>query len=66
MKFDELIAAELSAHYPHASRSAIEAVSFGLVGIYFNVDALGPLQLPARFDAAAERAVWRLIQTLET
>ena len=64
-EFNRLLRNELTAAYPNATRPAIEAVSFGVLGIYFNVDALAPLQLPKRFGAAARRAVEQLIGTLE-
>ena len=64
-RFDELLCAELIAEYPKASQSAIQAVSFGILGIYFNADALAPLRLPGRFNTAAKAAARRLIGTLE-
>ena len=65
VRFDELLSAELRAAFPEASDEAVAAVSFGLLGNYFNVDALRPLQLPQRFDQAAQEAARRLIGTLK-
>jgi len=65
LKFDRLVGKELSTQYPGAKPSAIAAVSFGLLSIYFSVDAFGPLQLPDQFSKSAKQAAWRLINTLQ-
>ncbi len=66
IKFDGLIARELKDEHPKATGADIEAVSFGILSIYINVDALNPLQLPDRFRANAKRAARHLVHTLET
>ena len=65
LKFDHLLAQELAVEYPAASGADIEAVSFGILSIYFNIDALNPLGLPTRFSDNAKRAARHLIATLE-
>ena len=65
LRFDAGLCKELAAEYPHASKADVQAVSYGVLGIYFNVDSLAPLALPQRFGRAARRAAQRLIQTLE-
>lgn len=65
VRFDALIAKELADRFPHASKTDIQAVAFGLLGIYFNADALAPLGLPRRFDAASKTAAEKLVKTLE-
>lgn len=66
LEFDRQVGDELSARYPDALRSEIEAVSFGLVSISINVDSFGPLQLPDRYRENGKQAAWRLIRSLET
>ena len=65
LRFDDLIAQELAAAYPQADAGAVREVSFGLLSIYFNTDALGPLRLPEAYVASGRQAAKRLISTLE-
>lgn len=65
LSFDSLIVGELAASYPDAREADIQAVAFGLLGIYLNADALAPLGLPRRFGAAAKTAARKLVETLE-
>jgi AcrR family transcriptional regulator len=66
LKFDGLIARELASAYPDAPARDVEAVSFGILSIYFNIDALNPLALPKRFNESAKHGALRLVTTLET
>ncbi|MEM8687343.1 MAG: TetR/AcrR family transcriptional regulator [Pseudomonadota bacterium] len=65
MEFDQLIQNELSAHAPNASPADVAGASFGILSLYFNIDALSQLGLPERYGAAAKTAALNLIANLE-
>ncbi len=63
--FITMVTNELALEYPDSKADAIEAVASGVVGIYFNVDALMPLgKLPVLRNASRQAAL-RLLTTLE-
>ena len=65
---DRLLSAieeELAAAYPAAEPERVSAAAFGLVSLYFNLDALAPLRLPAAWRGAARQAAETLVQSLK-
>lgn len=64
--FDDRLAAELSQEFPDAGEEDVRAVSFGMISIYFNIDALSVLDLPDRMTAAASGAALRLVESLKS
>ncbi len=65
MEFDQRIQNELSTHVPKATREDVAAASFGIISLYFNIDALSQLRMPAHYDEAAKTAALNLIAHLE-
>ena len=65
-EFDQRFQIELKAAHPGAAPEDIAAAAFGIISIYFNIDALSPLKLPERYGAAAKTAALKLIEGLET
>ena len=64
--FDDRLAAELRQEFPDAGEDAVRAVSFGIISIYFNMDALSALDLPATMISAAKAGALRLVDSLRT
>ena len=54
----------LRGDYPDASDKQLEAVAFGLVSLYFNLDSLSPLNLGTDYRESAKEAALRLVSTL--
>ncbi len=64
--FIEHLEAEVQRSFPRAPADRIEAVAVGLSGIYFNVEALYPIGINARFTASSKAAAKLLLSVLET
>ncbi len=64
-EFDQRIQDELSAHAPNAAPKDIAAASFGILSLYFNIDALTQLRMPEHYADAAKTAALNLISRLE-
>jgi len=64
-EFVEVLAGEISAAFPGAEPEDVRAVAAGITGIYFNVEALHPIRLPASFSLASKRAAQLLLSTLK-
>lgn len=60
-QFTEVVARS----YPAADPEAHRDVALGVIGIYFNNDALSPLGLDADYGQGNHRAALRLLRTLE-
>lgn len=65
MAFDRQITTELRHEYRGCTPDAAAEVSFGIVSLCFNIDALDPLDLPGNYPATAGNAARRLVATLE-
>ena len=63
--FDLRLSEELRTEFPAAEENALRAVSFGIISIYFNIDALSALDLPDHMTVAAKEAAVRLVETLK-
>lgn len=63
--FDRRIQDELSKHAPGAAPKDIAAASFGIISLYFNIDALSQLEMPQSYGAAAKTAALNLVANLE-
>ncbi|MEM7428207.1 MAG: TetR/AcrR family transcriptional regulator [Pseudomonadota bacterium] len=66
VSFDDRLFTELQTAFPSRKEDALRAVSFGIISLYFNVDALSPLDVPSRMADAAKSAALRLVDSLET
>ena len=64
-RFNSDIYAELQAAYPNESENALQAVTFGIISLYFNLDSLHPLGMTAQFQEPARDAADRLCSTLK-
>ncbi len=64
--FDDRLTHELQNEFPGADEGDLRAVSFGIISIYFNVDALSALDLPVRMTGAARSGALRLVNSLRT
>lgn len=51
--------------YPDASQKNIDAVSFGIISLYFNLDSLTPLSIPSEYRASARHAADILLKGLD-
>ncbi|MEM1197939.1 MAG: TetR/AcrR family transcriptional regulator [Pseudomonadota bacterium] len=65
MEFDQRIQDELSIHAPNASPQDIAGAAFGILSLYFNIDALSQLRMPDHYGAAAKTAALNLVAHLE-
>ena len=65
IEFDQRIQDELAMHAPNAASKDIAAASFGILSLYFNIDALSQLGMPERYGAAAKAAALNLVSNLE-
>ena len=63
--FDRRLTGELRTAFPGADEKAVRAVSFGIISLYFNIDALSVLGLPDHMAGAAKDAAERLVDTLK-
>lgn len=60
-RFTDDIETILKRDFPSASGPDIQAVAFGLVSIYFNLDSLAPLNMNQQFRIPARRAAELMI-----
>jgi len=65
-RFVDSFAELLQREYPAASATDINAVAFGLLSIYFNLDSLAPLQMNSLYREDALSAARRLLASLPT
>ncbi|HBR99324.1 MAG TPA: hypothetical protein DD979_18395, partial [Gammaproteobacteria bacterium] len=54
------------SEYPSAEPEDCRDVAMGIIGIYFNTDAIEPLGLDDNYRQSARRAALRLLRTLQT
>ncbi|MEM7215234.1 MAG: TetR/AcrR family transcriptional regulator [Pseudomonadota bacterium] len=63
--FIEMLKQVIRSDYPDASPKRITAIATGISGIYFNVEALYPLQKAKALRTASKRAARILLSSLE-
>ncbi len=64
--FDDRVFSELKRGFPMETDEPLRAVSFGIISLYFNVDALSPLNVPQTMTASAKAAALRLVESLDS
>ncbi len=64
-RFTDDVVMLLQRDYPSADIDSLEAVSFGIISIYFNLDSLAPLAMNQHYRQPARTAAQRLIDSLE-
>lgn len=64
-RFTDDVVMLLQRDYPSTSAESLEAVSFGIISIYFNLDSLAPLGMNQQYRQPARTAAQRLIESLE-
>ena len=62
--FVEVLGGEIGAAFPDADAADVRAVAAGVTGIYFNVEALHPINVPMSFSQDSKRAARLLVSTL--
>lgn len=63
----ESLAQQLALDYPDASIEQLDAAAFGIISLYFNLDAMAPLGLHQRYRAQAQQAAqWLLLPLQQT
>lgn len=55
----------VSRDYPDADKATVDAVAFGIVSLYFNLDSLAPLNVPVHYRQSALTAAELLLKGLE-
>ncbi|WP_421867034.1 TetR/AcrR family transcriptional regulator [Motiliproteus sp.] len=63
--FSRDIEALLLKQYPNADKPRLEAVAFGLISLYFNLDSLSPLQQSHHYREPARLAAQLLVNQLD-
>jgi AcrR family transcriptional regulator len=63
-KFTDDINNILRRDFPNADSEALNAVCFGLISLYFNLDSLAPLGMEHIYRQSAREAAKRLVSTL--
>ncbi len=63
--FVEVLTRELQQAYPIAQENDLFEVAIGIMGIYFSIDSLVPLDVPTKWWSASERAAHRLVNSLK-
>ncbi|GGK72403.1 TetR/AcrR family transcriptional regulator [Amphritea balenae] len=56
----------LQGQFPKADNARLEAVSFGLISLYFNLDSLAPLGMNQQYRQPARSAAEYLLNSLST
>jgi len=64
-RFTDDVVMLLQRDYPTSPADNLEAVSFGIISIYFNLDSLAPLGMNQQYRQPARTAAQRLIESLE-
>lgn len=64
-RFTDDVVMLLQRDYPSTPAESLEAVSFGIISIYFNLDSLAPLGMNQQYRQPARTAAQRLIESLE-
>lgn len=62
--FVDVLAREIAAAHSRADDKDVRAVAAGITGIYFNVEALHPINVPMSFSQDSKRAARLLLSTL--
>lgn len=62
--FIDRLAQELQSAFPNASAERCQSVSFGIISIYFNLDALSPLGITQRYRPHAIDSARALVASL--
>lgn len=62
--FVNRLSEELEGAYPQVTTNQCHAVSFGIISIYFNLDALSPLGLSGQYHSQAQHSAKLLLNTL--
>jgi AcrR family transcriptional regulator len=65
-RFTDDLTSILQQEYSKADNGSLEAVSFGLISLYFNLDSLAPLGMNQRYRQPARVAAGYLIDSLST
>jgi AcrR family transcriptional regulator len=65
-RFTDDLTLVLRQEYSSANNDSLEAVSFGLISLYFNLDSLAPLGMNQRYCQPARVAARYLIDSLST
>ena len=63
--FETLLRDEIKTAHPRADKTQVTAVSQALMALYFNLDALSPLQPPQQWRESSRHAAEMLIQQLK-
>ena len=63
--FEKMLRTELAGACPDADQQQLAAVSQALMALYFNLDALSPLQPPQQWRDSSREAADMLINLLE-
>jgi hypothetical protein len=63
-RFTDDLTLVLQQEYSRADNDSLEAVSFGLISLYFNLDSLAPLGMNQRYRQPARIAARYLIDSL--
>lgn len=66
VSFEQLLQAEIRAAFPGTTPPRVAAVAQGLMALYFNLDALSPLQPPLAWRMAARAAAEMLVAGADT
>ena len=64
--FSQTIADLLAREFPNATAQRRWDVAYGIVSIYYNHEALVPLQLPKKYRRAARKSAEALVDTLKS
>lgn len=64
-RFTHDIEAVLGFCFPTAAHKEISAVSLGIISLYFNLDSLAPLKVPAHYRTSARYAAQILVRALK-
>ena len=63
-RFSEDVSGSLRYFFPQAAPANIQAVSFGLISLYLNLDAMGPLGMQEYYGDSGYLAASALVETL--
>ena len=64
LRFTDDVVSILQRDFPSASKADLQAVGFGVVSIYFNLDSMTPLGLIETYRLPARQAAEKLVSTL--
>lgn len=64
--FNKQLTTEIEKTYPNSDHEQCNAVSFGIISIYFNLDSLMPLSLSDHYRKIAVIAATSLLRTLDS